>query len=101
MGATGTEQTRIDCSVANLLSVSLPVILSMLSGTLMQVLDRAMLSHFSSHAMDGATFASQLLDLFLLPMLSFATVSEVFVGQLNGARQFKRTSTPVVQMALF
>lgn len=101
MGTTGTEQKEIDCSVMSLLSVSLPVILSMLSGTLMQVLDRLMLSRFSVDAMNGAIFASQVLDAFLLPMLSFATVSEVFVGRLNGARRFKRTSTPVVQVALF
>lgn len=96
-----TSEQKIDCSLKGLLHVSYPVVFSMLSATLMQVLDRVMLSHYSFEAMNGAAVASQVLDTLLLPLLSFASVSEVFVGRLNGAGQYKRTSVPVAQMLLF
>lgn len=67
----------------------------------MQVLDRVMLSHYSQDAMNGAAFASQVLDTFLLPLLSFATVSEVFVGQLNGSGHQKKTTVPIAQITMF
>lgn len=91
----------IDCSLKGLLRISAPVAFSMLSGTLMQILDRVMLSHYSLEAMNGAAVASQVLDTFILPLLSFATVSEVIVGQLNGSRQQKRTAIPIAQITLF
>ncbi|MDR0633341.1 MAG: hypothetical protein LBF84_04375 [Holosporales bacterium] len=100
---SGTERAKqeLDCGVASLLLTALPVIASIFSSVFMQLVDRVMLAHFSSTAMNAAGFASQAVDVFLLPLLSFAGVSEVFVGQFNGARQFKNAALPVVQISVF
>lgn len=98
---TKVAQTDLSCSVTNLINTSLPVIFSILSGTLMHIFDRIMLSHYSLDAMNGAALASQVSDIFLLPLLSFATISEVFVGQLNGLKHFKKASDPIIQITTF
>jgi MATE family multidrug resistance protein len=67
----------------------------------MFVLDRIFLAHYSFDAMNGATFAHQVTDIIVLPLLSFAAISEVFVGQFNGAQQFKKASDPIMQIAVF
>jgi MATE family multidrug resistance protein len=95
------KTTDISCSVPNLLAISLPVICSIMSGTLMYIFDRILLAHYSVEAMNGAGVAHWGTDLFLLPLLSFAAISEVFVGQFNGARQFKKASDPIMQIAVF
>jgi MATE family multidrug resistance protein len=83
------------------MAMSLPIIFSILSGTLMYMVDRVMLAHYSFNAMNGAAFAHQAIEIFMLPLLSFATISEVFVGQLNGSNQFKKSSDPIIQIAVF
>ncbi|GHS93858.1 MATE family efflux transporter [Alphaproteobacteria bacterium] len=75
--------------------------LSALSSTLMYFMDRVFLSHYSVEAMNGAAYAHQIVDLFFLPLMAFATMSEVFVGQYNGARAFSKAATPVFQIILF
>lgn len=95
------EASDLDCSVHNLIATSFPMILSGLSATFMLVLDRMMLSHYSCIAMNSAFAASQALELFVLPVLSFATISEAFVGQFNGSKQFLKTSIPIGQIILF
>lgn len=85
----------------NLIVASLPVIGSMLMSKLMHVADRTMLAHYSLEAFNGATVAIQFADVFYLPLLSLASISEVFVGQMNGQRQFERTHVPILQIILF
>lgn len=94
-------QTDLTCSVTNLVMASLPVIGSMLMSKLMHIADRTMLAHFSLEAFNGATVAIQFADVFYLPLLSLASMSEVFVGQMNGQRQFERTHVPILQIILF
>lgn len=77
------------------------MIIGGLSSTFMLLLDRIMLSHFSEHAMNAAFASSQSIEMILLPLLSFATFSEVFVGQFNGAKQWRKTSVPIAQIAIF
>ena len=95
------NQTEIGCSMGNLVSTSLPLILSILSIVLMHVIDRVMLAHYSSTAMNAAGLAHQAYDIFVLPLLSFASISEVFVGQFNGSKQLKNTAFPVIQISIF
>ena len=95
------KSNDLDCSVKSLLEVAFPMIISILSGTLMQILDRAFLAHYSSIAMNSASVAQQASGLIILPLLCFATISEVFVGQFNGAGQFKKASMPIFQIARF
>lgn len=96
-----SPQRDLSCSVRNVLEASLPMIFSMLSGALMQLIDRSLLGRYSMTALDGATVAQQLFNAFMLPCLSFAAMAEVFVGQFNGAQQFRRTSVPIPQIVLF
>jgi MATE family multidrug resistance protein len=94
-------QTELSCSVESLLAASLPMIISLLSGTLMHLSDRAMLAYYSLTAMNAAALAQQAGNIILFPLLCFATISEVFVGQFNGAKLFHKTSLPILQNILF
>lgn len=96
-----SPQHDLSCSVRNVLEASLPMIFSMLSGALMQLIDRSLLGRYSMVALDGATVAQQLFNAFMLPCLSFAAMAEVFVGQFNGAQRFRKTSVPIPQIVLF
>lgn len=96
-----SPQHDLSCSVRNVLEASLPMIFSILSGALMQLVDRSLLGRYSIVALDGAMVAQQLFNAFMLPCLSFAAMAEVFVGQFNGARQFRQTSVPIPQITLF
>ncbi|MDR1207826.1 MAG: hypothetical protein LBJ89_00580, partial [Holosporales bacterium] len=96
-----SKNNDINCSVSNLFAMSFPVICSIFSGTFMFVLDRIFLAHYSFDAMNGATFAHQVTDILVLPLLSFAAISEAFVGQFNGSGQFKKASDPILQISVF
>jgi MATE family multidrug resistance protein len=98
-------QTSLRCSLKDLIKASLPMALSLLSGTFLYLLDRFLLAHYSEKtgfvSLNAAAFGHQYADLFYLPIMAFATMSEVFVGQYNGAKQRSKTSLPVFQMSLF
>lgn len=94
-------QTELNCSVGNLLRTSLPMIVSILSSTLMYLLDRVFLANYSFIDMNAASAAHQALEMYFLPLISFATISEVFVGQFNGGKQYEKTSVPIIQITLF
>lgn len=88
------------CTPKSLFLTSIPMMLSILSGAMMQMVDQYFLAHFSESALPSATLAQQIYSTFMLPCLSFAAMSEVFVGQFNGAKLFRRTSTPILQIVL-
>lgn len=67
----------------------------------MQLVDRALLTRYSIDALNGAMVAQQIYNTFMLPCLCFASLAEVFVGQFNGARQFRETSIPIPQITVF
>ncbi|GHS91643.1 hypothetical protein AGMMS49949_02380 [Alphaproteobacteria bacterium] len=95
------KQKDLSCSVKNVLAASLPMMASIFSGALMQFVDRILLSHYSPMALNYALLSQQIYNTLLLPLLCFASLSEVFVGQLNGAHQWKETSAPTIQIAVF
>ncbi|MDR0625100.1 MAG: hypothetical protein LBF72_01465 [Holosporales bacterium] len=95
------KEERLTCSVGNVLKASFPIMLSLLSGNLMHLCARSLLAHFSLTAMNAAAIAQQMVSIILLPLLCFATISEVFVGQFNGAKAFRKASTPIAQIILF
>lgn len=66
----------------------------------MQLVDRSFLGHYSLEALTGATVAQQNYSMFMLPCVCFAGMAEVFVGQFNGAKLYKKTSVPILQIAL-
>lgn len=89
------------CTPWNLFLSSIPMMLSILSGALMQLTDRYFLGHYSLGAFTGATVAQQNYSALMLPCLCFAGMAEVFVGQFNGAKKYKQTSVPILQIAFF
>lgn len=100
MSITKTSED-LSCSVNNVLSASLPMMVSILSGAFMQLIDRALLAHYSINAVNSASLAQQVYNTFMLPCLCFASMAEVFVGQFNGAKLFHKTATPILQITLF
>jgi MATE family multidrug resistance protein len=84
-----------------LLSISIPLMISGLSGHIMMFVDRLILSHYSTLAMDSVAASGLVAYIFILAIISIASMSEIFVGQYNGAKQYKKTSEPVWQMIWF
>jgi multidrug resistance protein, MATE family len=79
-------------------TLSFPLMISMLSGNLMQFADRVILARYSTEAMNAAGAAGMAAMLFLYGVIAVASIAEVFVGQYNGAGQQRRVARPVWQM---
>lgn len=86
---------------SNLWKITLPLMLSSLSGTLMLFIDRIMLAQYSIRAMNCVVTASTVFFIFLYGSVSIAAIAEVFVGQYNGAKQYSLMGRPVWQMIWF
>lgn len=88
-------------SIRELLAISLPLILSLLSNTSMAFFDRWILAQYDLHATNAAVVAGNIYGFFQYGAVGIAAISEVFVGQFNGARKLKRLGEPVWQMIWF
>jgi multidrug resistance protein, MATE family len=88
-------------SVRELWSISLPLMLSLMSGSLMFFFDRLLLAKYSINALNAATTASTLAAAIQFTFLSTTCIAEVFVGQFNGAKRFSKLGEPVWQMIWF
>jgi MATE family multidrug resistance protein len=88
-------------SLRQLISISVPLIISALSAHIMMFIDRLILSHYSILAMSSVAAASLVSYIFILSVGSIASMSEIFVGQYNGAKEYEKTSGPVWQMIWF
>ena len=85
-------------SVREIFSLAWPIMLSLLSGNLMFFTDRWILSMYSLKAMNAAVVVGPILALFQFAPLAITSISEVFVGQFNGASRYKEIGGPVWQM---
>ncbi len=88
-------------SLLELLSISLPLMLSFLSGNLMIFLDRLILAKYSLEAMNAASAAAMTCMIFIYGVVSIASIAEVFVGKDNGSGEITRAARPVWQMIWF
>ena len=88
-------------SVRSLCRISLPLMITSLSGNMMLLLDRLILARYSSEAMNAAATAAMACAIFQFGAISIASIAEVFVGQYNGAKEYKKTPEPVWQMVWF
>lgn len=75
-----------------------PMILTTASISLMMFADRVILAQYSTKAMTAAASAGIIVVTFEIALLGIAGIAEVFVGQHNGAQDYKRTAEPVWQM---
>lgn len=88
-------------SVKELWAISFPLILSMLSINVMTFVDRLILAKYDTRAMNAAVVAGLVFSIFQYGAIGIASVSEVFVGQFNGAQKWQRIGEPVWQMVWF
>jgi len=88
-------------SIHELWAISFPLMLSLLSNTLLTFVDRLMLSKYNTQAMNAAVVAWMVFGVFQYSAVAIASISEVFVGQYNGAKKFAHLGEPVWQMIWF
>jgi len=63
--------------------------------------DRVILAHYSLHSMNAAALSGMICGLIQFGLVGVTAIAEVFVGQFNGAKQFKKLAHPVWQMTWF
>jgi len=85
-------------SFRELLFLSLPLILSLLSSSIMGFCDRLYLAHFSIEALHGCVSAGYLSLLFQHPVIRIVVITQVFVGLHYSSSQNKIIGSLVWQM---
>ena len=88
-------------STRELWTIAFPLILAAMSGNLMIFLDRLILAHFSTDAMNAAATAGTVCALFQFGAIGISSIAEVFVGQYNGSKQKHLMGRPAWQMIWF
>lgn len=88
-------------SMMEVLTISLPIMISALSSLLMNFFDRVILAQYSTDAMNAGITAGMSANIFLLGFLGVSLIAEVFVGKKNGAGFYKEAARPAWQMIWF
>ncbi len=88
-------------SIRELWSISFPLMLSSLSFLSILFVDRIFLTNYSTEAMTAAVHASTSGWVFVFAAIVLASISEVFVAQYYGAKDYQRIGEPVWQMIWF
>lgn len=85
-------------SLREMWCIAFPLMLSSLSVMAMLFVDRLLLAHYSTAAMNAAANATTLGWAFLVGWMMLASIAEVFVAQYNGAGRKEKLGEPVWQM---
>lgn len=85
-------------SVREVFSIAWPLMISLMSGNIMFFTDRWLLSRYSLDSMNAVSVVNSIVAVFQFAPLSITSISEVFVGQFNGAERYKEIGKPVWQM---
>jgi MATE family multidrug resistance protein len=85
-------------SVFNLLSLSTPVFLSLLSSSMMLLCDRYFLSCYSLDALNAVAVAGYLIMLFQLSSSRLTSINQVFVGRSIGEGRLEKVGAYTWQM---
>lgn len=85
-------------SVREVFFLAWPLMISIMSGNIMFFTDRWLLSWYSLEAMNAVSVVHSIVAVFQFAPLSITSISEVFVGQFNGASRYKEIGKPVWQM---
>jgi MATE family multidrug resistance protein len=96
--AVNTDHRIIDCSLKSILSVTLPIMISMASIFLMLLIDRAMLATYSMDSMNAAAMSGNFVCIFSFMYTGIANAAEIFAGQYNGSKQYEKLAAPTWQM---
>lgn len=85
-------------SIRELWSISMPLMISMLASLFMIFTDRIFLAHYSLASLNAAVTAGTLAWALMVGVGMLTAMSEIFVAQYNGAKQYHRLGIPVWQM---
>tara|TARA_R110002124_G_scaffold126348_1_gene285889 strand:+ start:7862 stop:9262 length:1401 start_codon:yes stop_codon:yes gene_type:complete len=88
-------------SLPELMLIAFPLMLSFLSGNLMFFFDRLIMASYSLDAMNAISIAGIIAAVLQYAPIGIAGIAEVFVGQYNGAKEYKKIAKPVWQMIYF
>ena len=88
-------------SIRELWTISLPLMISTLASLFMIFTDRIFLAHYSIEALNASVNSGTFAWALMAGVGMITAMSEVFVAQYNGARNYKRIGIPVWQMVWF
>lgn len=88
-------------SLREIWTMSWPLMLSLVSNSVMLFVDRLLLSWHSPLALAAGANASMAYYLFLVVPMAICAISEVFVGRLHGEEKLKEIGKPVWQTVWF
>lgn len=78
-----------------------PLMIGLISSTLMMFIDRLFLAHFDPLALNAAASGGIAYYMFLVIPMGIASISEVLVGRLHGENRFSEIGSAAWQMVLF
>jgi len=87
-------------SFKEFLFISIPLILLLLSSSVMGFCDRLFLSRYSVEALETCTSTLSLCALFQLPAVRAVSIIQTFIGKYKGAGEFQKIGACVWQMVL-
>ena len=85
-------------SIRELWAISMPLMISTLASLFMIFTDRIFLAHYSLPSLNAAVTAGTLAWALMVGVGMLTAMSEIFVAQYNGAKQYQRLGVPVWQM---
>lgn len=88
-------------SIREIWAISWPLMIGMISTSMMMFVDRLLLSWYSPLALNACANAGMAYWLCMVIPFSICAISEVLVGRLNGAGVFTEIGKPVWQMIWF
>jgi MATE family, multidrug efflux pump len=88
-------------TVGRVARLSLPLMLSLMSVSLMMFGDRVMVARYSPEAMTAVVAVTMFAVFFEMIGVNIASICEVFVGRFNGAGEKERCGRAVWQMVWF
>lgn len=101
MPSSNTLTRYPEGSIRELWSISFPLMISSLAMLFMIFTDRVFLAHYSVESLAASVNAGTLSWALMSGMGMIAAMSEIFVAQYNGAKQFFKLGSPVWQMIWF
>jgi MATE family multidrug resistance protein len=88
-------------SIREIAYIALPLMLNNLSTNVMLFLDRLILAHYSTEAMNAAITIGIACSIVLFAATAITSTAEIFVGRYNGSEDYASIGRPVWQMLWF
>lgn len=101
MNTNNTHLILTDTSVRNIARFALPLMLQSVSGTIMLFCDRIILAQYSEFTMLAMISAGAICTTLSLGFFILTSITEVFVGQYYGSKQYQKIGASVWQMIWF